>query len=163
MAAFLLPPTAHPAIREAYDYWLAARPVPDRLPGRRNLDPLDIPRLLPHVWLVDVENGDPVVFRYRIVGTAIDRAMERTLAGRRMHEVSPDFYTRPEVCGPYLTLLQSCQPSYRKGLPLFAHNQQYSELERLLMPLATDGNTVDMLFCITLFYLPDGSIIKSNL
>lgn len=163
MAAFLIPTTAHPAIREAYDYWLAAAPGAGRLPGRDHLDPLDIPRLLPHVWLVDVENGEPAAFRYRIVGTAIDRAMGRTLAGCRMHEVSPDFYDRPEVCGPYLTMLQDRQPSYRKGLPLFAHNQQYCELERLLMPLARDGRRVDMLFCVTLFYLPDGTIIKSNL
>src|SRR5579872_2262271 len=46
------PPGAHRKIRHIYDYWHRATPPAQRLPGRRNIDPLDIPALLENVRLV---------------------------------------------------------------------------------------------------------------
>lgn len=161
MTAFSLPEDASPLIQRAYQYWQQIAPAPGRLPGRQHFDPLAIPSLLPHVWLVDVTDGTPPVFRYRLVGTAVDRAMGRTHTGQRMDAVMPDFYLKPAVCGPYIAMLTTPQPSYRKGLPLFAHNRLYHALERILLPMARDGITVDMLFCLTLFYMPDGTVIGS--
>ncbi len=161
LAPFSLPETAHDLIRAAHEYWRRIHPG-DRLPGRQHLDPLNIPHLLPHVWLVDVLR-DPVAFRYRLVGTAVDRGMGQTLTGKHLETVVPGFFDDPRLCGPYLELAERARPSYRKGAPFFRHAQQYRELERLLLPLARDGQAVDMLFCITLFYDPDGRLLGSKL
>jgi hypothetical protein len=165
MTAFLLPDDAHALIRDAHQYWLRIHPVSDgkpRLPGRQHFDPLDIPKLLPHVWLIDILPGTPPRFRYRVVGTALDHGMGRSLTGRTMDEVIPGFYDLPEISAPYIAMLDDPQPSYRKGSPIFAHNRQFRSLERILLPLSRHGMTADMLFCVTLFYLPDGAIIGST-
>ena len=163
---FRLSETAHPMVGAAFAYWRGIRPDDAALPGRQHLDPLHIPHLLPHIWLVDVlrdvPNGAPT-FRYRVVGTAVDRGMGQTLTGKRMDEVIAGFNDDQRLRGPYLSAAEAAMPSYRKGAPLFGHNQQYRELERLLMPLARDGRIVDMLFCITLFYGADGRLLGSKL
>jgi hypothetical protein len=43
------------------------------LPSRSDIDPIEIPRLLPHIMLVDVMG--PGLYRYRLVGTEIATAM----------------------------------------------------------------------------------------
>lgn len=159
---FQLPADAHVVIADSYAYWQRIRPAPDLLPGRRHFEPTAIPRLLPHIWLVDVTR-DPLRFRYRVVGSAVDRGMGQSLAGKALDEVIEGFFERDHLCGPYIAVAESAIPSYRKGLPLFGHNEQYAKLERLLLPLASDGQTVDMLFCTTLFYGPDGRLLGSKL
>ncbi|WP_341899061.1 PAS domain-containing protein [Ferrovibrio terrae] len=162
MTASPLPDDAHVLIRDAYQYWLRIHPAPDRLPGRQHFDPLDIPHLLPHVWLVDVIRGAPPRFRYRIVGTALDHSMGRSLSGQMLDDVIPNFYTAPALSAPYIAMLTEPRPAYRKGAPIFAHNRQFRMIERLLLPLARDGVAPDILFCVTLFYLPDGTVIGST-
>ena len=44
-------------VRAAVDYWQVKR-LNGRLPDRNSLDPVDIPRLLPHIMLKDVRR-DP--------------------------------------------------------------------------------------------------------
>lgn len=165
-AAFELPDTAHALIRAAYTYWRNIHPGNSALPGRQHFDPLHIPLLLPHVWLLDVLRDAPAdapALRYRVVGSAVDRGMGQTLTGKRMEAVIPGFQENTHLCGPYFSAVDAARPSYRKGLPMFRHNQHYHELERLLMPLAHDGCMVDMLFCITLFYAANGRLLGSKL
>src|SRR5690242_1355091 len=64
------PATAGPEIVALYDYWRSKAPGEGLLPGRRHIDPVDIPRLLPNVWLLDVVD-DPRRFRVRLVGGAL--------------------------------------------------------------------------------------------
>ena len=64
------PATAKPEIVALYDYWRSKAPADGTLPGRKHIDPLDIPTLLPHIWLVDVVDA-PRRFRVRLLGTAL--------------------------------------------------------------------------------------------
>ncbi|MGD1876654.1 MAG: hypothetical protein ACFB13_04040 [Kiloniellaceae bacterium] len=67
-AAFTLPKGAAPKIKALFDYWQsihpAARPGGSgdeaSLPGRQHLDPIDIPELLPNIWMIDVTHEAPV-------------------------------------------------------------------------------------------------------
>ena len=61
---------AHNDIKLLYDYWCRMAP-PGRLPGRQHVDPIDIPHLLPNIWLLDVHR-DPIRFWRRLVGTRIE-------------------------------------------------------------------------------------------
>jgi hypothetical protein len=56
------------AWKQLYDYWLAKH-ADGRPPTRQELDPpIEVPRLLAHILLIDVVDGDR--FRYRLAGSA---------------------------------------------------------------------------------------------
>jgi len=56
------------------------------MPSRADLDPLHIPQLLPHVMLIDVLR-EPLDFRFRLLGSMIDRIVARDYRGLRFSEV----------------------------------------------------------------------------
>src|SRR5205807_1186580 len=61
-------------LKEVFQYWrdITGNRV---LPRRADLDPAAIPRLLPHVILVEVHGADSPRYRYRLIGT--DNVRER--------------------------------------------------------------------------------------
>jgi hypothetical protein len=52
------------AFLEFYDYW-RGKGAGKEVPARADIDPLDIPRLLANVFLMDVVAGNPRRFRFR--------------------------------------------------------------------------------------------------
>jgi len=73
-------------IEEAWAYWNRIRGT-RRMPSRTDFDPIDIPRLLSSTALVEVLR-DPLDFRFRLLGTAIDSITERNVRGLRFSEIS---------------------------------------------------------------------------
>ena len=117
-----------------------------RLPGRRDFDPLEMPQLLPHLTLFDVER-DPLRFRIRLVGTAIVAAMGRDTTGLYLDQLE-----RIESVAErahQLTLDKS--PFYQAGRPLTWTHRDYRTYSVLGLPLAGDGATVDMLLYSMIF------------
>jgi len=55
------------------------------MPRRADIDPIEIPKLLPHVRLIDVIG--PGRYRYRLVGTEIQTFHGTNPTGRYVHEV----------------------------------------------------------------------------
>lgn len=127
----------------------------DRLPGRRHFDPLDIPMLLPNVWLIDVLRDDEMRFRYRLMGTRIAATLNVEATGRYLDEVHPDFAASP-VRTALLDVVETRRPSFRAGRPLAWPRDTLQSLERLYLPLADDGAVVDMILGFTVFLLKDG-------
>jgi hypothetical protein len=130
----------HPGLCALYDYWDGRR-EDDLLPGRRHLDPLDIPELLPNLTLIDVAGAAGL--RYRLVGTALVGRLGQDPTGRPVREVSlgsgweeshPDFHYVTAERRPCLRRLRARTPGRN---PLVS--------QRLLLPLAADGETVDMI------------------
>jgi hypothetical protein len=71
-------------LMEGYEYW--RRKAGDRrMPRRADIDPAEIPKLLPHVRLIDVIG--PGRYRYRLVGTEIQMFHGTNPTGRYVHEV----------------------------------------------------------------------------
>jgi hypothetical protein len=73
-------------VRAAVDYWNSKRigPAP---PDRDSFDPLEVPRLLPHLMLKDVRR-DPWDFRYRVVGTIVREHSRDNWTDKWMSEVA---------------------------------------------------------------------------
>jgi hypothetical protein len=131
----------HPVVRGVYEYWLSILPAVG-LPGRQHVEPCAIPRLLPYVFLIDVERS-PLRFRYRLVGTAYFQLMGRELTGCYLDEVHPTF--GGEVQQHYTALVEQRQPVYRKGQVMFAvETKRFLGMERIIVPLARNGCDVDM-------------------
>jgi len=132
----------HPVVRGVYEYWLSICPASGGLPGRQHVDPAAMARLLPHVFLIDVERA-PLRFRYRLVGTAYIELMGRDLTGCYLDEVHPTF--DGEVREHYRAVAEQRQPVYRRGQVMFAvEARRFLGMERIITPLARDGATVDM-------------------
>lgn len=165
LSGFALPADAHPIVAAAHAYWLAARPDGCLLPGRQHIDALTMSReMLPHVWLVDVRhsNGRDALpqFRYRLIGSAVTRGNEKAMRlGRWIHEVTPDFTPDHPSAQRFFAVVRDRRPDYRRGAPNFLQGPDVAGLERITMPLASDGAFVDMLFCVTLLYDADGRVL----
>jgi hypothetical protein len=164
MHAFVLPADSHPLIRRAHEYWLNIHPPEGGLPGRARLDPTAVPSLLPHVWLVDVQHM-PLRFRYRLLGTAIRRVTQRgeQVVGRWIDEIDPDFAPGHPRFGAFAEVAEHGRPGYRKGLPVFPPGLEHLAIERIFLPLASNGQQVDMLFCLSLFLTQNGQLLKGSI
>ena len=66
-------------------YWESKR-IDSGLPDGSTFEPLDVPRLLPHILWKDVRS-DPWDFRYRVVGTIVREHSRHDWTGRWMSEI----------------------------------------------------------------------------
>jgi hypothetical protein len=142
---FILPLEAsEPEIVELYTYWLGKAPA-GKLPGRQHIDPVEFsPRLLPHVLLLDVERSDPAPrFRFRVAGTAFVDLIGREVRGRCYDEIAAPERVEP-VCGALRKIAETGSPVFLEG-PLTVPSRDFVWVKRLGLPLARDGENVDMI------------------
>lgn len=135
-------------IARLVEYWHRIHPS-DRLPGRQHLDPADIPALLPHVWLTDVFR-DPWRFRMRLVGTAVVNYVGRDGTGHWVTDLFPEF----EESDAFRDMVRCCVekvPVFRTAKRLGVDGPRLSQ--RVHLPLAGDGETVDILLSLTRFVI----------
>ncbi len=121
------------------DYWrskLAGR----AMPRRADIEPTEIPQLLPHLQLVDRVDGR---YRYRLAGTAIVAAYGSELTGKFVDEVIPP--ARRAVAERHYNMV------YESKRPIFVRNKYTTTRDidivasRVILPLSEDGATVSML------------------
>jgi hypothetical protein len=130
-------------LRQLYAYW-RSKAAGSRLPSRTDIDPAEIPQLLPYVFLVDVERN-PQRFRFRLIGTQICAWAGRDITG--MYVDDPAYGPRAtEVARQYGEVVARGLPFYIEQ-PASRPERDYAFYDRVVMPLAQDGRTVDMLLC----------------
>ncbi len=130
-------------LRALFGYWREKRG--DRaMPARADLDPLEIPTLLPIVGLVDVLDGG-ARFRYRLVGTEIVDVAGHDPTGRFLDEALPDSGYADYLIGLFREATRECRPLYGES-DFRDRNRIERRVRRLLMPLSRDGRAVDMIF-----------------
>ena len=141
-----VPHHSHVAIKELYDYWRSVSPCGE-LPGRQHIDPIDLAPLLPNIWLLEVHR-EPLRFWRRLVGTSIEAFAEGNLTGGWLHDkLNDDNFD--EVQKALIEVVETKTPSWRRGKPAISNHKSEAELERIYLPLATDGETVDMILALT--------------
>ena len=136
-----------------YIYWSGKRGQ-RAMPCRADIDPGDVRALLPHILLIDVLEGG-ADFRYRLVGTEIERHIGRPITGRLFSETLNGEYL-DYICSLHQRAIVEVAPVYsendfndrRSGFGLVA---DFKRAYRLMLPLSRDGTTVDMLLCGQLF------------
>ncbi|MCW0233085.1 MAG: PAS domain-containing protein [Ferrovibrio sp.] len=147
-----------PKIRRFWEYWDSRRGGKP-MPGRHDIDPLDIPSdLLPGILLTEVLRQPPWL-RYRLVGTAQVALRGRDPTGQPV---------QGNYMGSHLGVAgDDVMLNYRivieKRTPVYTYNPVVGALpdgsslrasslranSSLLMPLSPDGETVDMVFCFS--------------
>lgn len=126
-------------IDQALEYWnrlRAGRPMPTRA----DLSPGDIPKLLPYVILMEVLHG-PLDFRYRLIGTEIDRVCRRNYKGAKMSEL-PDKKSPNPIWLHHQEAVEARAP-VRRELSYVGPDGDVKRVEHCLLPFSGDGKTVD--------------------
>ncbi len=122
---------------ELHDYWLAKH-VDGRPPSRADLDPpLEIPRLVKQIMLVDTTDGE---LRYRLIGSSVAAGMQMDPTGKIAGATG---YTSPEVGEAWRSMLAAVR----------------DEKKPLLVITSLPGADVAMNHCIALpLVAPDGHV-----
>jgi hypothetical protein len=129
------------AHEELYGYWASLRRGA-KLPSRQDIQPQDFKRLLPTVSLIDVLH-DPLDFRQRLAGTGLYSVYGREITGRKLEDVynsAAADYWRNELT----KVVEGRKPM------VGVHNLSWRgaghlSILWLRLPLATNGNEVDMI------------------
>ncbi len=142
-----------PRLRRLLDYWHAQRGE-RRLPSRGDLDPLDFPWLLGNISLADVlrDTAGNLRFRLRLVGTLAVERFGYDPSGRFIDDLpEPDYRDRLRI--KYHEVI-------RRGVPLVEQldmmiDERSHVYEILRLPLASDGETIDMILLAADFFDPN--------
>jgi hypothetical protein len=154
------PGDADERLLELARYWQSLHPATGGLPGYQHFSVSDVTALLPWLWLFEVHRpalrfryrrlGSGHAFRYRFLGRAHADAMGRENAGLWVDEVRPNLRTEPAY-DQFVAAVERRTVGYYKGRPTYPVGDGYVGIERLVLPLARDGRTVDMLLGITVY------------
>ena len=133
---------------ELVRYWISIHPG-DALPGRRDFDPAAVPMALGNLVLTDVER-DPYRFRVRLMGTAVVAAMGKDFTGRYLDDAFPDVRTTL-IHQDRVAVAETGLPSYHFGRSSTPFKLDFAPIERIYLPLASDGVTVDQILGMTMY------------
>jgi len=110
------------------------------MPARRDINPAEMPNVLPHVTIIDRAEGR---FRYRLVGTAVSRDLGSDLTGGWVGDyVSPPEYAAA-ILAIYERVFDTAGPIFTTGEYRTASGTIQS-ISRLILPLSDDGTKANM-------------------
>ena len=150
---YVLPSEASEAeFRELLAYW-QSKLAPGRLPGRQHIDPTELqPRHLSQLLLLDVvAPAAPKLrrrYRFRVAGTGFSAIAGRDVTGLHYDEIGAPERAMPVIRALDLVVERKA-PVYLSGR-LSIPAQDYIWVKRLGLPLAQDGDNVDMVLAIWL-------------
>jgi len=134
-----------------YAYWLEKRGA-RAAPSRADLDPGEIPDLLPILNLIEV-SWEPLGFRHRLVGAELIQRLGRNARGK---EVGEDLYgeAAAEIFHTLKTLATENRP-YRRRARLDWNGRKWLTLEAVELPLVDDDGRVNMILRGSSFATPE--------
>ncbi|HEV3174702.1 MAG TPA: PAS domain-containing protein [Stellaceae bacterium] len=143
-----------PLHRQMYAYWQEKRGR-SRMPSRADIDPTEIPRLLPNLLISEHVAQDGIDrWRYRLAGTAVAAAFGCNPTGHYVDELTK---------GDYRDFIERIHRTVRdQQRALFCASEYMGARElrmsakRLLLPLTTDGRQVDQILTLLVFRLGTG-------
>jgi hypothetical protein len=150
---YVLPSEASEAeFRELLSYW-QSKLAPGRLPGRQHIDPTELRRRhLSQLLLLEVVNAPAMQhrrrYRFRVAGTGFAAIAGRDVTGLYYDEIGAPERALPVIRALDLVVERKA-PVFLSGR-LSIPSQDYIWVKRLGLPLAQDGDTVDMILCVWL-------------
>jgi hypothetical protein len=132
-----------PDLYALWEYWNAARG--DRaMPHRADIDPAQIPKLLPHVIMYTVmpDGG----YTIRLVGEEIVSFVGRNATGSKAGAAMPA--RAAEILHRVLDEVATERlPKFRAGKAHWQPDRSYRDFEACFLPLSADGETVNIILC----------------
>ena len=116
------------------------------LPSRRSIEPADIVKHLPWIFMADVIEGG-ADYRYRLLGTGIVSSNYRDATGRSFREL---YGADPaKLAGARLGFdqaLATAAPAFTAGRAFWRPDWAFDHFESAFFPLASDGAAIDIIF-----------------
>jgi hypothetical protein len=131
---------ADPILGNALAYWQAKRGTRS-MPARRDIDPVEIPKLLPHVQLIEIMPDGRS--RYRLVGTVLVNAFGRDYTGEYAGELFDGARGR--------SIIEHHRAVCIAGQPVFVRSHYATKKKvdlianRLYLPLSDNDLDVNMI------------------
>jgi hypothetical protein len=132
-------------------YWRDMIDRLGRLPHRSEIDPLNLPKLWPNLFLVDVvrDGGEVPRFRFRLLGGAIT-ARESVRPGQFMDEFE-GMRDSERIMRHYRSTLD-LRVSVRSATLAWDHpTKEFITYHALLLPLSDDGQAVDTILGLAIY------------
>lgn len=126
-------------------YWQGKRRADGRLPARADLDPLEMKPWLGHLSILEVVDGGRD-FVFRLYGTDLAEAVGFDMTGKSAADYPG---ARSQVLvRTYRAAMAARRPLLSAFVVRFAGRIVMPAWERVVAPLASDGNTVDKLIVL---------------
>jgi hypothetical protein len=125
-----------------YNLWLAKRRN-GHLPSRADFDPAEFKNLLPDFFIYDVGPADGE-FTVRLTGERLVEFLGRNARGQPAGSSFQPAGAEAIVRILTFTVTQRV-PVFRAGAAYFAREKSYKQFEACLLPVSTDGETVNMI------------------
>jgi len=119
-----------------------------RMPARRDLDPVDLAAVLPHLQLIDVVPPDR--FRYRLLGTALVDALGHDYTGRFVDELLLDTGRADLITRVFSTVRDAARPVFLQARYFTAKNVDFMA-NRIYLPLSDNEGEVNMMLAALSF------------
>ncbi len=134
-------------LRALYEYW-RRKHRGSQLPSRADIDPLEIPRLLANIALLEV-TGAAEDFVFALAGSRIEEVHGRSLKGVSLLQLHKELESAPSVrfCVEAVT---TREPQIHQA-DLKEYGKAHWVCRRLILPLSSDGERVDTLLMGAVF------------
>ena len=135
---------AWPEFQFLYRYW-RSKHRGDDLPARAAIHPAEFTKLLPRIYLVDVlrDGEPPLKFRYRLCGSEHLMINGKEITGMELADAMAPQYV-DAIRAVYSFVAETGKPHVARSFAAI-EGRQHVVYDRLLLPLASDGHTVDMM------------------
>lgn len=132
-----------PGLEIALDYW-GRKGSGHTMPGRQDIDPVEMHDFLSRVALLDVVR-QPVRFRYRVCGTGVCHVHHCDATGLWVDDLQPDSYGGM-LHEQYFDVVRTRQPAMH--LNAFDSHDCYRAYAHLVLPLSRTHDSVDMILSV---------------
>ncbi len=149
-----------PQLNTALAVWQAQRRL-RTMPARSDLTLRDLKTVLPNLAFIDiVRDGARTRFKVRLAGCALDSFISGTPTGHFIDEAVPSRFADKwsALWQPTITARTPTRTVGRVEFP----NRRYYVSESLFAPLATDGETPDILMLVAYFHAPGDSVAPGD-
>jgi hypothetical protein len=133
-----------PDLHALYEYWNTLRG--DRpMPKRTDIDPVDIPKLLPYIVMYTVL-PDGGGYTIRLVGEEIVSFIGHNATGHPAGSAIPA--RAAEILIKILdAVVAERVPKFRAGKAHWQPDKSYRDFEACFLPLSANGEAVDIILC----------------
>jgi len=129
-----------PVLIGALAYWRSKRGSRS-MPSRRDIDPVEVPRLLPNLQLIEIVAGGR--WRYRLIGTALVEAFGRDYTGQFPDELF-DAPRARSIIETHNAVRHARQPMFLRSRYITTKDVDIVA-NRLYLPLSDDDRDVNMI------------------
>jgi hypothetical protein len=130
-------------VNNALAYWDRIRGERN-MPARSDIDPTDMPKLLPNVMLVDVLREPDLDFAFRLIGTGVHAIVSSNYRGKRFSTI-PHMASGNRVWTEYAAVAEGGRP-FTGPVDYVDADHYVRGIRHCLMPLSPDGDRVNMIF-----------------